>query len=52
MNSTIEKNLQEARAIMARPDYSTLSQEVRDWCEMIVRMYGSATNGRNAVIED
>lgn len=48
MNSTIEKNLQQAKAIMARLDYATLSQEVRDWCEMIVRMYGAAANGRNA----
>ena len=47
MNSTIEKNLQQAKAIMARPDYAALPQEARNWCEMIVQKYerqGAAVN--------
>lgn len=38
MNRAMEEAIQQAKTIKSREDYDSLPQEVKDWCESILKM--------------
>lgn len=42
MSKAMEEAIQQAKAIKARADYDMLPQEVKDWCESILRLVEKA----------
>lgn len=40
MSKAMEDAIQQAKTIKAREDYDRLPQEVKDWCESILKMGG------------